>query len=364
MDAYLLLVDDSLENLNVLGSILMANKYKISLARDGASALKILEEIKVDLILLDIMMPDMDGYEVCSRIKQNPVLSDIPVIFISALNESKDIIKGFDAGGVDYITKPFKAEEVVARVGTHVKLKKQNAELKKLNADKDLFISILAHDLRSPFHNLISLTELLKSNLPKFNTIEIDSKLNVILDFSLNLYKLLEDTLLFAKSQSNRLAFNPEKLNLSKIYAEVMDKHKLSCEDKQLVVNKSLHKQDVVFADAFLLKVILDNLIANAIKFSHKGGVLNISSVETDNEILIEIADTGVGIKPLILSRLFDITTFYSTRGTANEKGTGLGLILCKELVEKHGGNINVESEPNKGSKFRFSLPLNRKDLS
>ncbi|NJK97303.1 MAG: response regulator [Bacteroidales bacterium] len=163
-EAYLLIVDDNLENLNVIGNILKDKHYKIALARNGVSALQILDEIEIDLILLDIMMPDMDGYEVCTRIKKNAALEDIPVIFISALNETKDIVKGFNCGGIDYITKPFKAEEIIARVDTHLKLRKQTLELKMINANKDLFISILAHDLKNPFNHLINFSDILLKN--------------------------------------------------------------------------------------------------------------------------------------------------------------------------------------------------------
>ena len=157
----ILIVDDIPDNLKVLGELLKNNGYKVRPVPNGKMALQVAEKEKPDLILLDIMMPDMDGFEVCRRLKENEYLNDIPIIFISALNDTKNIIKAFTSGGIDYITKPFQAEEVSARVATHLKICWQKNELHRLNIEKDKFFSILAHDLRNPFGGFMKLTEMM-----------------------------------------------------------------------------------------------------------------------------------------------------------------------------------------------------------
>src|ERR1035437_6045005 len=161
----ILIVDDVSTNLKILGAILKNSGYKVRPVPHGILALQATEREKPDLILLDIMMPDMDGYEVCRRLKENPKFCDVPIIFISALSEPDDIVRALNTGGVDYITKPFRAEEVKARVATHLKLYKQSKELKELNATKDKFFSIIAHDLRGPLSGLIGLAELVTDEI-------------------------------------------------------------------------------------------------------------------------------------------------------------------------------------------------------
>ncbi len=357
-ESYLLIVDDSISNLNIIGNVLKSSNYKITIALDGTQALNILDQMPIDLILLDIMMPGMDGYEVCRRIKKNAATKDIPVIFMSALSDTRDIVEGFRCGGIDYITKPFKTEEIKVRVETHLKVRKQNQELKKLNADKDLFISILAHDIKNPINYLTGFSELLLTNLRRYSIEEIESKLSSILGFSKNLFVMLEDTLLWARSQSGRMEFSPEKIVFSELCKAIIDYHKISAVAKELNIETFVHETDKVFADKYMLNVIMTNLVANAIKFSQNGGVISIYSEQNDKEVVVSVSDSGVGIKPDRIPKLFDITQVYSTKGTAGEKGTGLGLILCHDFVKRHGGEITVDSELNRGSTFKFTLPL------
>jgi len=176
----ILIVDDVPANLKVLGEILKGEGYKVRPVPSGALALQVAEKEMPDLILLDIMMPEMDGYEVCRRMKENPLLREIPIIFISALNETTDIVKALKSGGVDYITKPFKAEEVTARVNAHARLQMQKIELKKLNTTKDKFFSIIAHDLKGSMGGFMGATEVLADQLGAMWMDEITGFLNDI----------------------------------------------------------------------------------------------------------------------------------------------------------------------------------------
>jgi|WetSurMetagenome_2_1015567.scaffolds.fasta_scaffold191150_2 signal transduction histidine kinase len=237
-------------------------------------------------------------------------------------------------------------------------LKENEKKLLQLNIDKDRFISILGHDLRSPFSGLLGLSELLTSNIRKFDLDEIEIFANYINSSAQVTYNLLDNLLIWGKSQTGRISFKPQKLNLSSICNNIQELLSTTAYAKNITVNYSIEEEIVVFADIDMLKTILRNLVSNAIKFTYKNGAINISAVKNPSGITISVSDNGIGIKPENLKELFDISQMHTTTGTAEEEGTGLGLIICKDFVEKHGGEIGVESESGKGSRFYFTLPF------
>ncbi len=353
----ILIVDDIPANLKVLGDILKNNGYKVRPVPNGALALQVAEKEQPDLILLDIMMPDMDGYEVCRRLKIKEGLKEIPVIFISALNETNDIVKALNTGGVDYINKPFQAEEVLARVKTHLTISLQRLELQKLNSDKDRFMSILAHDLKGPFNIIFGYLELLLRNLRKYDIDRIEKQLGYIDKSARNTYSLLDELLMWVRSQSGMLPFEPKELDFNELCNETIEILAPSALNKNISINNLLNEAFPIDADANMIKTVIRNLVSNALKFTQSGGRIDIFADRADDHVTITVSDTGIGMSPDITSKLFDITQKYSTEGTAHETGTGLGLKLCKEFVEKHEGEIWVESEVEKGSVFYVSLP-------
>jgi signal transduction histidine kinase len=238
-------------------------------------------------------------------------------------------------------------------------LKENEKKLLQLNIDKDRFISILGHDLRSPFSGLLGLSELLTSNIRKFDLDEIEIFANYINSSAQVTYNLLDNLLIWGKSQTGRISFKPQKLSLSAICNNIQELLSTTAYAKNITVNYSIEEEIVVFADIDMLKTILRNLVSNAIKFTYKNGAINISAVKYPSGITISVSDNGIGIKPENLKELFDISQMHTTTGTAEEEGTGLGLIICKDFVEKHGGEIGVESESGKGSRFYFTLPFN-----
>ncbi len=360
--ANILIVDDIPANLKVLGEILKAEGYKVRPVPNGALALQVAEKEKPDLILLDIMMPDMDGYEVCRRMKANPQLCDIPIIFISALNETTDIVKALKSGGVDFVTKPFQAEEVSARVHTHVKLYRQSIELQKLNETKDKFFSIIAHDLRGPLGGFMSMTELLSEHMPDMETSEIQDYLGTLRDASGNLFRLLENLLQWSRLQQGTIQFNPETIHLQSIVEECVGLVQELAKNKGIEIALDIPGQLNVFADNNILQTIIRNLISNAVKFTPKGGSVRLSAKTSDtNSVEISIEDTGIGMSPEMIGSLFSPGARNGRAGTDGEPSTGLGLLLCKEFVEEHGGKIRVESEEGKGSVFSFVLPHHSK---
>jgi signal transduction histidine kinase len=239
------------------------------------------------------------------------------------------------------------------------KLKNSNHELEKLNATKDRFFSIIAHDLRNPINAILGFSELLSIN---FDEIADEKKLElnkIIYQSTKNVYNLLENLLQWSRSQTNRIKFEPIQFDVSGIINENLILSKPNIRKKSLIINTELDKNSIVFADKNMTSAILRNLLTNSIKFSNPLGEITISTVSNNGFLEISVADTGVGMTEEVAKNLFRIDMAHSTYGTSGEKGTGLGLIICHEFVDKHGGLIKVDTEPNKGSKFTFTLPSN-----
>jgi len=354
----ILIVDDIPANLKVLSEMLKEEGYKVRPVPNGKLALQVAEIEKPDIILLDIMMPEMDGYEVCRKLKENHLLCDIPVIFISALNETNNVVKALKYGGVDYITKPFRAEEISARVKTHIKLRQQSIELQELNVTKDRFFSIIAHDLKGTMGGFMGLTELLTEELSNMSMEEIQEFLGSMRNSATNLYKLLENLLQWARLQQGGITFRREKILFRPIVFDSIEMIEESAKMKGIEIICDISEQLEVFADSNLIQTVIRNLVSNAVKFSIRGGTVNISAAITEYEnVEISVKDMGIGMDQFMLENLFRIDVRNGRPGTEGEQSTGLGLLLCKEFIEKHGGHIRVESEVGKGTTFTFNIP-------
>ena len=249
------------------------------------------------------------------------------------------------------------ARDITERIEVLEKLKASETKLKELNADKDRFISILAHDLKNPFNSILGFLDLLSANIRNYSIDKIERQVNIISSSTKHIYRLLEDILVWARAQSGKIPFNPQKLIFEDIYKEVMQDQKLAAENKNITIKYFEAEEISIYVDKNMIKTVLRNLLSNAIKFTHKNGQINVYAVYERNNIVISVSDTGVGIELESVSKLFNISRVRTTDGTDNEKGTGLGLLLCKEFIEKHGGKIWVESKPEQGSDFKFILP-------
>ena len=357
----ILIVDDLPANLKLLGEILKAEGYKIRQVSSGELALQVADLEKPVLVLLDIMMPGIDGYEVCRRLKMSPALKEIPVIFISALNEPHDIVKALSAGGVDYITKPFNAEEVKARVSTHIKLYQQSKELQELNATKDKFFSIIAHDLRSPFVGLLGLSQILEDDAKTMTPDAIEEFAGMLNKSAKTLFTLLENLLEWSRMQQGTISYNPEPLSLSSKVNECLTLVKDLARNKGIETISDVAGNVEILADERMFETIIRNLVSNAVKFTPTGGKIIISAKKPaesyDNHVMISVSDNGIGMTRELLSDLFKINVKTGRDGTDGEPSTGLGLMICKDFIEKHGGKIWVESEVEKGSVFSFTIP-------
>ncbi len=233
-----------------------------------------------------------------------------------------------------------------------------NCKLEELNATKDKFFSIIAHDLRNPFNSIIGFCSLLQEQIRQKDYESLEEYVEIIANSSEKTLALLINLLEWAQSQTGKMEFKPEEIDMMALVTEAVDLAKDYAGQKSISILKELPENALVYADKAMISTILRNLISNALKFTEDGGTV-VVSVEFDaNEMYVAVADNGVGMTKDTLDKLFNIEENHSTAGTHNEKGTGLGLILCQEFVAKHGGNIRVESEPGKGSKFIFSLPM------
>lgn len=362
----ILIVDDNQHNLQMLGNMLKQCGYSLALASNGMLALEFAKNNLPDLILLDLMMPDMDGFEVCKRLKQDIALADIPVIFLTAKSEKEDIIEGLELGAVDYVTKPFDIKELVTRLNTHLELKaakeglrQKMEELKQANAIKDKIFSIITHDLRELFAALLGFSEELWFN----KNIDADGKedVKVIQQTSKQGYNLLKNLLEWSHLQTGKTVFQPTQLKLKNIVVGQIELFSNDANYKNITICSDIVETTSVFADENMLSTIIRNLLSNAVKFTQANGTVEVSARQEDNEVEISIADTGVGIKSEDMDKLFRLEVTHISTSTGKKKGTGLGLILCKEFVEKNAGIIRVESEEGNGSIFYIRLPAQEK---
>jgi signal transduction histidine kinase len=359
----ILIVDDTPKNIQVLGNILHAKGYNICIAPSGIQALESVKIESPDLILLDIQMPEMNGFDVCEVLKSNPETSDIPIIFLTAVIEPEKIVHGFELGAVDYITKPFNIAELSARVATQIEIKQSREKLLELNATKDKFFKIIAHDLRNPFLGINGIAGLMEAELIKSNNQNSTQLLEftqMIRTSSKQSFDLLENLLQWAVSQTGDISVSPTNISVQELLSNSISEVRVNAFKKSIIIEKEQVSDDIVCADVSLSSTILRNLLTNAIKFTKANGKIILSTKKIEDFLEISITDTGVGIDPLKLNRIFKIDSKFSCLGTEKEKGTGLGLILCKEFVEKQGGKIWIESELGKGSTFTFTLPLGK----
>lgn len=356
----ILIAEDIPKNMEVVCSILRNAGYRMAMAGNGRQALKMVSNVKPDLILLDIMMPEMDGFEACRHLKKDPETKDIPIIFLTAKTDTIDIVKGFKLGAVDYITKPFRGAELLSRVKTNLELKFSREALKELNATKDKFFSIIAHDLKDPLQFLLLSADSLYNHYDSFDETKRKDYIHRFYNNSQQLSALLENLLVWALSQSGVIKIKPGKIDIGALAAESIDLLIGNAQKKDIALSSQIGPGIFACADKNMIRTVLRNLISNAVKFTSPGGEVkvNASTSTKGDQLEISVSDTGVGINAQDITGLFRIDVKKNTPGTAKEKGTGLGLILCKEFVEKNNGSIKVTSTPGKGSCFTFTLPV------
>jgi signal transduction histidine kinase len=370
-----LVVDDAPENIAILSSLLRG-QYRTRVATNGADALEIASSNaeRPDLILLDIRMPEMDGYEVCRRLKANESLRDIPVIFLSALNETVDKVKAFGVGGIDYVTKPFHAEEVQARVETHLKvrrlqvelekqnrtLQEYNEQLRQLHALKDEFLGIASHDLKNPLTCIIGFAHLIDSLTPPgtIMTTETHSCAGRIMAQCRVMQKLIEDFLDFQAMEDGQIKLIRETIDLNELAHSALERNASYAAKKTITPHLDLEEAlPLVNADKSRVNQVFDNYVSNAIKFSPPGQHVIVCTRRTEVGILVEVRDSGPGLTGEDMKKLFVKYAKLSNQPTGGEKSSGLGLAICKKVIELHGGQTGARNNPEGGATFWFELP-------
>lgn len=367
----ILIVDDNPNNVKVIALSVRQLNHKLVIATNGKIAVDLVERTRPDLILMDVMMPEMDGYEACRKIKSDPKNDNIPVIFLTALNDKENTVMGFEAGGVDYITKPFNQNELISRINTHLELKFTRDELEKttkylseINGVKDKMFSVIGHDLRSPLGSVKMTLEFLSQATDLISPEELKTTVDLLVKTTDEVFGLLDNLLGWARSQSGNLKIIPEKVSIADLVNSVYLLQKGNINLKNLKFYNEVPDDLHVIADVTTLKIVLRNLLSNAIKFTPEHGMIKIRSQASEKKAEILVEDSGIGIDAENIPRLFDIKQHFSTYGTNKEAGSGLGLVLCYEFMEKNKGDIRVVSEVGKGTTFFLTLPLNEPEKS
>ncbi len=360
----ILIVDDVQLNLDLMKEILSAKGYMIATAINGKSAIAKAKAHKFDLILLDVILPDVDGFEVCSNLKLNPQTRDIPIIFLTAKKEKDSISKGFQLGAVDYIPKPFSEEELLARVNFHLTLRKTQEELirskemaEAASRAKAIFLANISHEIRTPMNGIIGMIDIMKRTSLTAEQLEY---LEIIEISGENLLVIINDVLDFSKIEAGQITFEHIRFNLSDEVGEVVKLLRYKAVQKKLDFSFEIAPDvpQLLIGDPLRLKQVLINLCNNALKFTSEGYVnIRVSFVEMKEScvrLYFEVQDSGIGISSENQKKLFRSFSQADASTTRKFGGTGLGLAISKNLVQLMNGDIGIISEEGKGSIFHF----------
>lgn len=364
----ILIVDDVMSNVLLLKVLLTNEKFAIATASNGRQALEQVEKENPDLVLLDVMMPDMSGFEVAQHLKSNPNTADIPIIFLTALNSTADIVKGFQVGANDFISKPFNKEELIIRVTHQISLVaakrlilSKTEELQRTIAGRDKLYSVIAHDLRSPMGSIKMVLNMLILNLPSEKIgAEMYELLTMANQTTEDVFSLLDNLLKWTKSQIGKLNVVYQDVDLVEVTDGVIEIFSMVASLKKIRIREMKPEKMMVNADIDMLKTVVRNLLSNAIKFSKENSEVLVKMEEVDGMAVVSVQDYGCGISEEGQKKLLHTDTYFSTFGTNNEEGSGLGLLLCKDFVVKNGGKLWFTSKEGEGSIFSFSIPVKK----
>lgn len=364
----ILIVDDVMSNVLLLKVLLTNEKFAIATASNGRQALEQVEKENPDLVLLDVMMPDMSGFEVAQHLKSNPNTADIPIIFLTALNSTADIVKGFQVGANDFISKPFNKEELIIRVTHQISLVaakrlilSKTEEPQRTIAERDKLYSVIAHDLRSPMGSIKMVLNMLILNLPSEKIgAEMYELLTMANQTTEDVFSLLDNLLKWTKSQIGKLNVVYQDVDLVEVTDGVIEIFSMVASLKKIRIREMKPEKMMVNADIDMLKTVVRNLLSNAIKFSKENSEVLVKMEEVDGMAVVSVQDYGCGISEEGQKKLLHTDTHFSTFGTNNEEGSGLGLLLCKDFVVKNGGKLWFTSKEGEGSIFSFSIPVKK----
>jgi two-component system, sensor histidine kinase and response regulator len=365
-----LIVDDNPSNLELLYEVLDDAGFEVLVSQNGEGALKRAEHSHPDLLLLDVMMPGMDGFETCQRLKAHAATKDIPVIFMTALADTDDKVKGFEAGAVDYVTKPFQPVEVLMRIKTHLTLRDLQHELRQKNLDlsaalerekelnqlKSRFVSMVSHEFKTPLTTITlscNLLERYSDRMPAEKRVE---ELHVIERTVDHLRELVEQVLTLSRADAGKLQIHLEALDVQAWCERLTEHFQALCEGTHTITLTFTGHTGTAVCDPTLLEHIFSNLLSNAIRYSPAGGNILFDCVRETDVWVWRVKDPGMGMSDVDQQHLFE--PFHRGENVGTIKGTGLGLSIVKQCVELLGGAIRVESTLNQGTAFTVTLPI------
>jgi two-component system sensor histidine kinase/response regulator len=360
--ASILVVDDTVENLQLLSSMLQVRGYEVRPVTNGRDALLAARSDPPELVLLDVSMPEMDGYEVCARLKESAELREIPVIFLTALNSTADKVKAFEVGGADYVTKPFQMDEVLARIRVHVALRRSRLELlasyerlRGLERLREDLVQMMVHDMRSPISALIGLLDLLRTDPTCTLSEDAAKDLQYAVQAAAGLSGLANDLLDVSRLEENKLPLDRRPHDLVPVCREVLVR--LAPLDRTRRLELDAAEAVPAVCDRGVVQRVLENLVGNAMKHTPGGGRVRVSAVAGPERVRVAVHDEGPGVPPEARSKIFEKFGTVAARHERQYHSAGLGLTFCKLAVEAHGGRIGVDAGDPVGSVFWFELP-------
>jgi CheY-like chemotaxis protein len=361
MPETILIVDDTPANLGVLVETLGEAGYQLMVAEDGEEALAQTERTLPDLILLDVMMPGIDGFETCRRLKQRAATREVPVLFMTALNETTDKVKAFAAGAVDYITKPIEHEEAMARVQTHLTLRRLQRELRSQLTVKERFMRIAGHDLRNPLCLIIMAGELARRQLARGEPAgaapeALARYVDNIAQSAMQMRRIIDT---FLEIRPSTPGDATSRVDLGLLAAAIARQHEHAAERKQIALATELAERlPLAQCDAAHAYQACSNFTSNALKFTPPGGRVTIRTrVRASGVVRVEVHDSGPGVPAHERGQLFREHAQLSPRPTAGEESNGVGLAIVKHLIESQAGAVGAEFPVSGGSVFWFELP-------
>ncbi len=392
----ILIVDDNAKTRESILKMLNQNSGLIVYEADNAlNAMGIIHNKNVDLVLMDIMMPEVDGIKASQIIHETEKYQHIPLVFMTESEPTEEVMeKGFESGGIDYLIKPFTRIELLRLVNLYIRfikrerhinsilednnlklneeiakrqkavldLKSSEKELKEANRTKDTFFSIIAHDLKNPLGSFKNILQMLVEDFKEMVEEEKFEFITALNNSAKILYQLLENLLDWSRTQTGKLTIEPEAISLRKLSQLSISLLEMNAEKKNIRISNIIPHEVKVFADMNSLRTVIRNLISNAIKFTPEGGNILISAGQIKDNYMVMVKDSGVGMSREDIDKVFRIDTHHTTRGTNDEAGTGLGLILCKEFVEKNKGELWIESDEGDGTGVCFTVPAAKLD--
>ncbi|MBU2515560.1 hybrid sensor histidine kinase/response regulator [bacterium] len=354
--ARILIIDDDPGIRKTLRRHLLKKGYETTEAENGELGIDMIERNPPDLILLDIMMPILDGYETCQRVKSNPVNKEIPIIFMTAKSDIEDIVKGFKFGAVDYVTKPFNLEELFVRIDNHLRLKKAREELFQSVMEQKKLLHTLCHDIMNPLGHVEATLQLIQQK-PETTDFLMKSLLISVRN-GIGIINLIREM-----NSLEEKGLDLEQVDLKAAFDEALEIVSYQYKNKEITIESNIPDSLLVIAERIsLINSVINNLTSNAIKFSYPGSTIRISCVPEENSVVLSIKDEGMGMSKHLMDRIFDNTEKTSRSGTRGERGTGFGLPLVKKYIEQYGGTISVNSTSeednaeNHGTEFKIRL--------